>query len=576
MLGGQEVTILAFRHCIKSIRSASVVARVIICKYFTVLTRDIIMSNPGTESGFLDKPTPGVSPLNFPPNLERFALEQFKTFSATYSQHSRSYRYTVDEAIRHSYEIALAIFRDPLVYACMRARQLPTAQYPWHLEPHDEGDMAQLGQIKTLTKIINDIPNFYQFRLSLLESIFFGKAACQYRMKWSQGNRKGFLGIVEHKPINGDKIVFQWDGSIGIRVSSAMYKGSRVSTDLSTVHFLSPVEREVVTVCKFEPTDVDYFDGEMAGAINGFGLRGRIFLYWFIRQNILSLLYSYLERVAAGFTIFYYQGGNPTSFEQVHAAASTQIGQNSILFPRMPGDDNTPSVQRLEAGTAGPAIFSSQVERMDSLIQFVILGQNLTFDTAPTGLGSGVAGAHERTFDRYLRADALMLQESINTDLLQVLNKYNFPDLPCPKFVIDIDKPNVTEIVAAAQTLYQMGAPVDGDYLQSVIGLPRPEPGANILSMPQMMSPMAMTSTPQGVPGVGPEQTAGNPDVSDAEVDAYQKNMPPGVIGVPGQYSRQAIRNIIRYNRQLRQKGILHDAYRYLADMKRMNPPGTA
>jgi len=537
------------------------------------------MSNNSTESGFSDPPKAGIPALGLPPNLERWAIAQYQTFSAQYNQSSRSFRYTVDEAVRYSLEIALAIFRDPLIYACMRARQLPTAQYPWHLEPRDEGDAAQLEQVKSLTRIINDIPNFYQFRLSLLESIFFGKSACQYRMKWSEGNRKGFLGIYEHKPINGDKLIFQWDGSLGIRVSTVMFHGTQVPTDLSSVHFLSPVERETITVCKFEPTDVDYFDGEMAGAINGFGLRGRIFLYWFVRQNILSLLYSYLERVAAGFTIFYYQAGNPTSFEQVHAAATTQIGQSSILFPRMPGDDNTPSVERLEAGTAGPSAFNSQVDRMDSMIQFVILGQNLTYDTAPTGLGSGVAGAHERTFDRYLRADALMLQEAINSDLIRVLNKYNYPNLPCPKFVIDIDKPNVTEIIAAAQTLYQMGAPMDGDYLNSVVGLPKPEPGANILSMPQMLSPTAMGATPQGVPAVGNE-----PEVSDGEVDAYQQAMGAsqngapqngagagGVQGVAGKYNRHAVRNLIRYTRQLKQRGILRDAYQMYGGMLGMN-----
>lgn len=534
------------------------------------------MSNPNTESGFIDPPKAGQAPLEIPPNFEQWAINHFQSFSAQFQQFSRSYRFTVDEAMRHSYEIAMAIFRDPLVYACLRARQMPTAQYPWHLEPRDEGDIRQLEQVKTLTKILNDTPNFYQFRLSLLESIFFGKAGCQSRMKWFYGQNKKYLYVEKHLPVNGDKLVFQWDGSVGVRVSQAFFKGSIIPTDLSSVHFLSPIERETLTVCKFEPTDVDYFDGEMAGAINGFGLRGRIFLYWFVRQNMLTLLYSYLESVAAGFTIFYYKAGNPTSFQQVLNAAQSQIGQNRILFPRF-DDSNVPTVQRLEASTAGPAAFNSQIERMDELIQFVILGQSLTYDTASTGMGSGVAGAHERTFDRYLRADALMLQDAISSDLVSVLSRYNFPDLPPPRFMIDIDKPNVTEIVMAAQTLFQMGAPLDGDYLLSVAGLPKPEPGANILSSQAMMSPVSMGATPQGVPSVGQDA-----DVSDAAVDAAQQQLAgsaqgagtpaTAVNGVLGKYSRDGVRNLLRYNKHLKEKGILDKAYEYYRAIKNPVP----
>jgi hypothetical protein len=59
--------------------------------------------------------------------------------------------------------------------------------------------------------------------------------------------------------------------------------------------------------------------------------------------------------------------------------------------------------------------------------------------------------------------------------------------------------------------------------------------------------------------------------VSDTDVDAFQNavatDQANGVTGVTGKYSRDASRNILRYTRYLRRKGILNDAYRLYGKM---------
>jgi hypothetical protein len=426
-----------------------------------------------------------------------------------------------------------------------------------------------IEQVASLTSIIRNMPDFYGFKLSLLESIYFGRAAVQTKYGNVAGKNRTWLVPQAHLPINGDKLVFRWNGEVGIRVGTSFYKGSASPNDLSMVHFLTPYERECLTICKFEPTDMDFFEGQLSGSVNGYGLRGRLFVYWYIRQNVLTLLYNYLERTAAGFTIYYYEAGNPNSLAEVTDAAQTQIGQNSILFPRRKDAPNDgPGVTRLEAGPTGPTLFNQQVERMDSLIQFTILGQLLTYDTAPTGLGSNVASAHERTFDRYLRADAQMLESALNRDFVAVLSKYNYPNLPPPRLVIDIDKPNVQEIIEAANVLYQMGAPMDGDYLMSVVGLPKPEPGSFVLSPMANQGPLPPGSTPDQIPRVGYPEGVGAPggDVPPAT--------PPGMGGAPpspkvsgnfNKYSRGGMAALDRYRRELLSKGILGKAGEFLA-----------
>ena len=438
-----------------------------------------------------------------PPGGGRYSSPHFLTFSQIVNSVSRTYRWTFDEALRHNRQNALAIRRDPVVMDALRSRQIPTAQLPWHIEVENDKDTRQAEAAQQLTKVIEGIPNFQRLKMHLLEALWWGRYGVQLLYEWDYSTGTKRLVVREHRPINGDKLSFKHSGRAGILVH-ASYPGTWELTDQGRAHFFTPEERESVILHKHEPEDADFFEPELAGGVHGVGIRSRIYWFWWLRSQVSAFLMDYLERVGAGgFTIYYYEAGSSSSLSEVKKAAEEQHRNNTILFPRYrDGSTGGPGVQRVEASNAGAQLLQALVQGyFDEVIRRYILGQNLTSETAGTGMGSGVADLHADTFSRLVKYDAINLAETLTTDLVVVLQKYMFPGLPPMRLVMDVDKPNARDVLESAQAFYSMGGTIDEDELRSIIGLAKPQPGHSMLAKMGNLSPAGM---PTGVPMMGP------------------------------------------------------------------------
>lgn len=465
------------------------------------------------------EPPPQPASAQWPAGMGQYAVAAYEQFSATFNSVTRTYRYTFDEALRASPTNALAMRRDPVLMDALRARQIPTAQLTWRLEPQDESDESQQQAVQVLTKIIERIPHFQRFRMHLLEAIWYGRYGVQIDYGWDyriDGQRR--MVVKDYHPVNGDKLAFRYSGDVGLLVGSA-YSGPTEAWDRGRVHFLSVAEREQFVVHKFEPESSDFFEPELAGAYHGVGVRGRLYWFWFLRSNVFAQMMTYLERSATGFTIYWYDGSNPQAMEAMRTIAQAQAGNNTILLPRWPKTGEPDSVTRLEPGLAGAQILESlSTNYFDNVMRQYILGQTLTTTTASTGLGSGVANAHETTFSRIVEYDAVALAETLTEDLVAVLSRYNCPGVPPPRFKFDIDNPNVGEYSQAAQLAFEMGLDLDADDFRAAMGLPKPQPGHAVLSKFGAMQPSAVAAAPEGVPFAGPPGPAG--PVADPNVAA--------------------------------------------------------
>lgn len=381
----------------------------------------------------------------------------------------------------------------------------------WHLQPQDDTVEIEVAAAKAATEIIQDIPNRQQMLMHLLEASFYGRYAVQLAPEWDYSKGWRRLKIRDHAPVHGDKLVFKFSGEAGILVHAA-YEGPTLLTDRGRAHMLTPEERESMIIHHFEPEDTDFMESEQASARFGVGIRGRIYWLWWQRQQVLSWLMDYLERVGAGgFTIYYYEAGNPKSQDEVREAAEKQFRNNAILFPRfMNGMTGGPGVERVEAGNGGAALLQQLVTGYyDQILRQYILGQTLSYTTGTTGLGSQVADLHATTLTRIIKYDAVCLQETLTRDLVTLIYRYTFPGVPVARWIFDVDKPNSSDFLAAAKAFYEMGGDLDMDELRSVLGLAKPKPGAAILSKLQSMQPAAVGPMPQGVPmtpdaGAGP------------------------------------------------------------------------
>lgn len=466
-------------------------------------------SDPITEAAEEGLPLPEAKVSNdLPPGGGKFVLPHYATFSAIVNSLSRTYRWTHDEALRHSNYNALALRRDPIIMDALRARQIPTAQLAWHLEALDDTDKKEVDAVKGVTEIIQAIPNLQNFFMHLLEALFYGRYGIQMAYAWDFKAKKKRLVVRQFKPINGDKLVFRFSGQAGMLVHSMMlpYGYDTDITDRGRAHFFTPEEREQIIIHKHEPEDADFFEGELAGGVHGKGFRDRLYWWWWLRNQVLEWLMDYLERIGAGgLTVYYYEAGNPVSYAEVSKAAEDQLTNNAILFPRY-RDNRTggSGIDRVEPGAAGAQLIESLVtDYFDNTIRRFILGQSLAQETGSTGLGSGVADLHADTFARRIKYDAVGLQETMNADLIPVLYKYNYPGVRPARFLFDVDKPNAADVLAAAKAFWEMGGEVDSDELRSIIGLAKPSQGGAILTKLPAASPAGVGVVPQGVPMQG-------------------------------------------------------------------------
>jgi len=495
------------------------------------------------EMGF-----PGRAPVvgDMPPGDGGFTTPNFLSFQSMLASISHTYRYTFDEAMRACQQNALAMRRDPLLLGALRARQRPTAQLTWHITPKDETDPAQAEAAKIVTECMEAIPRFQKMKMQLLEALWYGRYAVEVTWEWKVVKGQTVLQVRDFMPINGDKIRFKWDGTPGFLVYPG-FPGTMEPTDWGLAHFVSPEERMQYIIHEHEPDDADWTEPEMAGAIHGVGIRGRLYWFWWLKQQVFALLMNYIQRFANGITIFYYNASDPAAKREAEAAARQQFSSTALLYPRWNSENpDTNKVERLEVGTASPALLQNLVtEYFDNIMVQFILGQTLSSSAESTGLGSGVADLHGDTLAEIIKYDAVDLAETIQTNLVNVFYAYNAPGIEPGKFEFEIDSPNSEELMQYGNQLYQWGVPLDEDQAYKISQWSKPKPGGGVISNMGTMQPSAIGQAPQGVPVMGASQGAPPPDMQQQMVQQGPPQAgPPGPPqGMAAQFKRNGVLN---------------------------------
>lgn len=469
------------------------------------------------------KPPP---PGEMPPGDGRYAVPNFLSFSALVRSAAKAYLYTTDEALRDSPQNALAMRRDPVLWGAILQRTRPTAQLSWHITPDDETNPVEQEAAKLVTYCIERIPRFQKMKMQLLQAIWFGKYAVEVAWEWRMHRGEQKLFVRDFIPINGDKIRYKWDGTPGFLVYPG-YPGEKEATDFGFAHFLTTDERLQYIIHEHEPDDSDWQEVQLAGAIHGTGVRGRLYWFWWLKQQVFGLMMNYLNRFANGLTIFYYNASNPQAKDEAEKAARAQFTNSVLIYPRWTSENpDTNKVERLEVGTASPILLWNLVnDYFDPIMVRYIMGQSLSSMTEPTGLGSGVANLHSETLDEILKYDAIDLQETFQTDLVNVFYAYNAPGVTPGTFEFEIDSPNSEELMKYGQILYEWGVPLDEDQAYKISQWGKPKPGGGVITNLGPMQPAAVSGV-EGMPVAGQAgpPVDSPPQESDGYPMAYRRN----------------------------------------------------
>jgi phage gp29-like protein len=448
-----------------------------------------------------------------PPNFGEFPVSHISTFQGYYGSAAKVYR-DYDEAIKASLDNARYMRNDCGVMECIEARQRAVCLLNWHIEPEDEKSQEQKELCEALTKILQRIRRFTEYRYNLMHAIWYGKYAIQHRFGWQDvGGKMRLLPTPRHRddtgwlPINGDKLVFRHDatnipndgyfGQMGIRVGQHYSAGDTLmdrhrieATERGMAYFLSPWQRNLLAVHKHTIEDAAYEDGIDAGTIHGVGIRSRIYWEWVQKQESLAFLMEYLERSAGGIELWHFPAGNAQAKAEVEEAAKKRIGngRNLMLVPIPMGDDGHQyGVQVIEPGMAGiDTLHSILTDYFGHRIKRYILGQVLSSEAEATGLGSGVAELHLDTLMQIIRYDAQNLEETLTFELLRQIQTFNFPKSAGIHltFRVDTESPDVEKKLEAWARAYEMGCRLRERDVMDMIGAAMPAAEDRVLQKP--------------------------------------------------------------------------------------------
>ncbi len=446
-----------------------------------------------------------------PPNLGQPAVPHVVTFGGVMTGAGRSY-VPSDEALQHSWANAQHMRQDAALMEPLEVRKRAVALLGWHLEADDPDDPEQARLADEVTWILKRIPRFTQFREVLLEALFFGRYAVMNTARFAARQGKRLVAVVNWRPLHGDKLVWRWDDGkgdfdpdcVGIRIGASTGASPLIArwrawaqanggvilpTHLGPAYFPPPHLRELMVIHRHMVEDGDWHSPENAARIFGVGIRSRIYWTWYQKQEALAWLMEYLERSAFGLELWYYPAGSDRAREDTINAAKERIGnaRNILVIPRPAGPEGQMfGVEVIERNMAGASALKDIItDYFGHQIKRYILGQTLTTEAHATGLGSNLASIHLDTFLQIVKYDAQNLAETLTTELVARIVRWNYPwieDNPL-RLVIETEKPDTVDRLQAMQAAYQMGLSIRARDVRELLALAEPTETDEVLSL---------------------------------------------------------------------------------------------
>lgn len=362
-----------------------------------------------------------------------------QTFAAVLNTVWKTYSYRYDEAIKHLPSNALAMRRDCYLRALLQERQIPTARRKWQLEVDNPKDKNQKTVKEALTVMVKSTKKFTRMRRYLLEATWYGRYGAQgvwerdSTVKTDEGSPLWMFR--RHKPVNGDKLQYKWDDTpcVMVNLNNSWPKESIIYGDRAPLLRLDrPEWRRQFIIHTHDVEDADYFEGEMAGAVHGLGLRSHIYWSWWMRDELLSWAMDFMQKVGTlGLLIFWYELGNKEAKQKAEDNAKQASNRAALTMPRMAGRDGQAfGVDQVAPSTGGVEALQGMIaDYFERHQERLIVGQTMSSggrDTESLG-GSGRADFAKDTKYQILAYDAENLDETLTDEFIEVGKQLNFP-----------------------------------------------------------------------------------------------------------------------------------------------------
>lgn len=413
-----------------------------------------------------------------------------------------------DDAWRNDRRLSRMMRHDEDVILAMGLREYTVTGLTWKIDPEDPDDPKQAAEAAAIEKAIRRIKHCRQFLGHLERAFWYGDtgAAMNYRIL-----PKPIIGTAAQDPLNPES------GSVQAKIHTAPVAWMPIHSD--SIRYTPVGEPVIITnylTKAFEPASKELVDDGIGAKLEpnqrasivfniwgidapeldlpetserpygGFGMRARIWYSWMNKQLISQQSRHFAERLARGQAQVYYHAGNKDGKTQAEAILKAMYSSFGAVIP-WDNEIKEKIVNILEVTGTGWQIFDKLEEMYARKIQKAILHQELMTGTGltGTGMGSGVAEAHESTFAAVVRYDAEILGESLTHDLVRPMAMVNFQSEAFHRFrfISPDEDDDPAEFVERAQKAFDMGVAVSQREIYERGDLREPKPDEPTVGM---------------------------------------------------------------------------------------------
>lgn len=343
---------------------------------------------------------------------------------------------------------------DPQVRACMQSRKLAVVGREWEVLPATDGadDIRRADFVRDALLEFD----FDSARLALLDGIVTGYKPAEILWEYSEGSAviKDILGRSPRR------FVFDSAGRLRLLTFKNMAAGEPVP------------ERKFVV----------YSYGTENGSPYGRGL-GRT-LYWpvWFKKNAVKFWMVFAEKFGSPTVIGKYPAGTTKEQQDALMGALETIQQESAI--KVP---DTMELTLLEAQRSSTvSTYEGLLAFMNAEIAKTVLGQTLTTDAGSSG-SYALSKTHDEVRKDYIKADADLLCNRLNSTLVRWLVDFNFPRAKgagrrYPKLWIRVaEEGDLKPLAERDEVLVRLGLPVAKKYFYDTYGIPLPSAGEETL-----------------------------------------------------------------------------------------------
>ncbi len=346
------------------------------------------------------------------------------------------------------------LLRDPQVRSNLETRRLGVIGKEWTVE-----SASEKRQDLKIAEFVTEALKAFDFdgaRKSLLQGILTGFKVSEIMWEYSEG----------------DVWIKEMIGKPSRRWSFGLLRELRMLTRANTF------EGDPVPDRKFQVFRYTSDNGSPYG--DGIGSS----LWWpvWFKKNAIKFWLIYSEKFGSPTVVGKYPVGTPASQQDALLAALQAVQQESAI--KIP---DTMIVELLEAKRAGGMNNYEMLSSfMNAEISKIILGQTLTTEMGKQGGSFAASKTHEEVREDYMKADADLLANQLNAQVVRWLVDYNFgPQQRYPKFWIRTEQEqDLLPLAQRDQIIQLMGMPMTQKYISEAYGIPEPEEGDTLIKAP--------------------------------------------------------------------------------------------